>query len=201
MSADGTGTGVTKAEAPSEVDKDLAAIYTGGENFLARMKVLRGAREAAEKALGDLALGNSIRSAVNSAERKQQESSVKLAQAEQAIAVASSEAEKLIAEARTEAKLLLDQTNEKSEELRADSIRAKAEAEEEIAKLKKAAKDDRAQAASLRKAAEEAGAITNKAKAEAEAAAAEAEAAKKKYDDLTVKLQDKLDRWREIAGS
>jgi IgA-specific serine endopeptidase len=174
------------------VPADLAAIYTGGSNFLARMQAMSSQKEAADAALAQLKLGNDVAAAHADAQKKQETAAKLHAEATSHLEGAKTQAQTTINDARAQAAAILDAANKNAngivggankigEQTLADVTRLKAEAET----MHRSAKEKLQNAADIE--------TTAKAKmTAADTARVAAEAAKAQHDKVRTAYEEKM---------
>lgn len=104
MSVSAGGMGISAGESP---ETDLALIYQGGENFLARMKALSDATARNDQALRALAIGNNVKAAFDTAAKKNEEAERLRRDAADALDTAKNKAAERIAAAERDAETII----------------------------------------------------------------------------------------------
>lgn len=125
-------------------ESDLSLIYTGGDNFLARMKALSDAQAASDAALAELRLGQTAKAALTAAQDKQ-------AQAEFALKNANQKAAGIIEAAQASADGIIAAATQQAVQKKAEIAAASARHEDWLAKTKASAEADRAGATDAKK--------------------------------------------------
>ena len=174
------------------VNADLAAIYKGGENFLARMQAMSSQKDAADAALAQLKLGNDVVAAQADAQAKQEAAAKLHENAKAVLDNANAQATATVIDAKTQAATILETANKKvsdtiggansiKEKILADVARLKAEAEA----MFREAKEKLQNAADIE--------TTTQAKmTAAETAKAAAETAKAQHDTVRTAYEEKM---------
>lgn len=114
--------------APSPDQQDLAAIYTGGQNFLARMAAMSDAKAAAEKALADLNVGKLIKSNMDRAAAAAESAEKAEKEAKETLKAAQKQADTMLAEARQQVQAMQDDASQRAAKQLAEAQAAVEEA-------------------------------------------------------------------------
>lgn len=116
----------------SGVPPEIAVIMDGGANFVARLVAMEKAKKENEAALADLRLGQSARSALDSAKQKE-------AEAADLLEKAKVEAEAIVAEAQAKADKMLSKSESALEKAKDEAERIKKDAEQFVAEARSSA--------------------------------------------------------------
>lgn len=145
-----------------EADADLKAIYTGGENYLARMQAMSSRREQLQQSLSDLQLGIEAKTALDQAKAKNDEAQKQLEKAQAALTSAEAEAQRIADDARRQADRKVAEAFHHAEAVRkeADALREAvrtetAQSSQQAAALLQDAHDRNAEANAVRNEARE----------------------------------------------
>ncbi len=178
----------------SPISADLEAIYTGGENFMARMQALSDATAANEKALKDFNLGNDINAKIEEAKTKQDAAKKATAAAAKKVADAEAQAAKIVADAKAQADDIAIAAQTYAEKVKADAAKIKADAAKTKADAKAEAAAITDEATKLQKAAVTSLRDADLAQAQANAAKKNADEKAAEFDAKIKKLTDAQDR-------
>jgi hypothetical protein len=179
---------------------DLELIYQGGENFLARMKVLSDQYAAYQKALRELNLGSDAKAAYNDAQRLKGEAQFDRESAKNELLDAKKQAAALLGDATAQADDLKNKAliSARSTEEKANQVKADAES---YAAAKKGEADDLVDKASFthRQAKEKLSAAEKmqaghlQAKTEYESALAQVQQTQRDFEERATRVRKALD--------
>lgn len=190
MSGDGVSSPGVSATAPEE--SDLQLIYTGGDNFLARMKAMSDGRARAEKAYRELQMGTDAKAALADAKRQNDEAVATKQQADALLAKAKDEAARIVAEANSNTASALRDAKAKAAEIVVAAEKKKVAADTYVTQKRAEAKQMLDDAKAVNDAADASRAEINAAFGKAQSAEAGAKAAQLAAETKATELANKL---------
>lgn len=175
-------------------EDDLALIYRGGDNFLARMKALSAAKDAHDRSFLELKIGADARSAFTEATAKRDEAEKLRAQAAETLRAAQEHRDQILSSAQKTADSVKAQAADEARDAAASATAMRADADKYAVSKKTAADRAVSAAEAMMAQAKEKALAAEQLAADHEKARQAADAAKTTAENTHAVLSDKINR-------